>query len=70
MNRKVEKATSAALNLSKAEDTFAPTDSKFQPTAPYEKLDIKWRSSPKGNYNIFIDNETFELCLKMNFFRN
>lgn len=48
LNRRIEKVT--ALNLSKAEEVFGPNDLKFSPTAttPYDKLDIKWRSSPKG----------------------
>lgn len=49
MNRRIEKVT--ALNLSKAEEVFVPNDLKFSPTTattPYDKLDIKWRSSPKG----------------------
>lgn len=47
-NRRIEKVT--ALNLSKAEEVFVPNDLKFSPTAttPYDKLDNKWRSSPKG----------------------
>lgn len=49
MNRKPEKVT--ALNLSKVEDVYSPNDIKFNPTAavsPYDKIDAKWRSSPKG----------------------
>lgn len=57
--------TSAALDLSKTDDTQETNDLIYSPTAnvPYDKTELKWRLSPKCTHLLQFTRKRFCFCL-------